>query len=177
LAAEEIQWRQRVASSSGICYAIKPHVGSICSSIDRVHALLNAVPNLTLTLDYGHFVFQEISSRHVHNLLPFASHVHVHGGASQRLQVPVNESEIDFSGIVRRLYKNHYQGFLAITYLRDAWMQCNYTDNVSETILLRDRLAENLRPKPLDAGQTEKGVLAAPLEGTWPQASPEIWDT
>ena len=174
LAVEEIRWRQRVASSSGICYAIKPHVNSICSSVDQTRALLDAIPGLTLTLDYGHFVFQEINSRQVHTLLPDASHVHMRGAAPRRLQVPVNESEIDFKGIIRRLHKNRYRGFLAITYLREAWKECDHTDNVSETILLRNRIMENLQSEPADTGQSEGRSAGALIEDTWPQSSPVI---
>jgi sugar phosphate isomerase/epimerase len=177
LALEEIRWRQRVAASSGICYAIKPQVGTICSSVDQARALLDAIPGLTLTLDYGHFVFQKISSRHVHTLVPYASHVHMRGGAPHRLQAPVNESEIDFNGIIRRLNKNQYRGFLAITYLRDAWNECDNTDNVSETILLRNRIMENLQPEPGEAGQSAGESIAAPIQGTWPQSSLANWGT
>ncbi|MFZ0336640.1 MAG: sugar phosphate isomerase/epimerase [Terracidiphilus sp.] len=176
LAVEEIQWRQRLASNSGICYAIKPYVNSICSSVDQSRALLEAVPGLTLTLDYGHFVFQKISSRHVHTLLPHASHVHLRGSAPHRLQVPVNESEIDFNGIVKRLYKNKYRGFLAVTYLRDAWKECDHTDNVSEIILLRNQLIENLRQEPGEASLLEERSIGAPLQGTWPQSAPGTWE-
>ncbi len=174
LAVEEIGWRQRMASSSGICYAIKPRVDSICSSLDHTRALLDAISGLTLTLDYGHFVFQKISSSQVHTLLPHASHVHLRGCAPQRLQAPVNESEIDFSSIVKRLYKNRYRGFLAITYLRDTWKQCDHTDNVSETILLRNQLIENLHAEPGETSQSEGRSVATLIQGAWPRPSPVI---
>ena len=174
LAVEEIGWRQRMAASSGICYAIKPRVDSICSSVDHTRALLDAVSGLTLTLDYGHFVFQKISPRQVHTLLPHASHVHLRGGAAHRLQAPVNESEIDFSGIVKRLYKNRYRGFLAITYLRDTWKQCHHTDNVSETILLRNQLIENLHTQPGETSQSEARPVATLIQSAWPRSSPAI---
>ena len=71
------------------------------------------------------------------------------GGAFNRLQKPVSENEIDFGGIVRRLYKQKYNGFLAIEYVWVDWKQCNQTDNVSETILLHRRLASYMKPEPL----------------------------
>ncbi|MGA3133634.1 MAG: sugar phosphate isomerase/epimerase [Terracidiphilus sp.] len=172
LAVEEMGWRQRVASSAGICYAIKPHVDSICSDVEQAHKLLDAVPDLSLTLDYGHFVFQRISSRHVHNLLPYASHVHMRGSTPQRLQLPLHESSIDFQGIIRRLFKNRYPGFLAITYLREVWNKCDRTDNVSETILLRKQLMESLPPEPAKTNQAEARSAASLVRGTWPQSSP-----
>ena len=145
LAVVEADWRHRVASHAGICYAIKPHVDSISSNLSSVRKLLEAVPGLTLTLDYGQFVSQKISSRHVHCLLPYASHIHVRGSGYHRLQVPLERSQIDFRGMFKRLHKNGYDGFVAIEYLRDCWKRCNCTDNVSETVLLRNLLTEYLR--------------------------------
>ena len=140
LAVEEIRWRQRVASSSGVCYAIKPCVDSLCSSVDQVRALLEAVPGLTLTLDYGHFVMSGEDSAAVHSLLPFASHVHVRGGAPNRLQTSVAENTIDFTGMVAGLKRTGFEGFLTLEYVWIDWNDCNRTDNISETVLLRDAL-------------------------------------
>lgn len=147
LAADEARGRQHEAANAGVRYAIEPHVDSICTDIASTRSLLDSVPGLTLTLDYGHFVSAGIGSRTVHSLLPFASHMHVRGGAFSRLQTPVSEKEIDFGGIVRRLYKQKYNGFLAIEYVWVDWKQCNRTDNVSETILLQRRLAGLMKAK------------------------------
>jgi sugar phosphate isomerase/epimerase len=140
LAVDEAGWRQQVASSAGVSYAIEAHMGSICQDIASTRSFLDLVPGLTITLDYGHFVAANISSLDVHSLLPFASHIHVRGAAPKRLQTPVNENEIDFSGMVRRLQKQKYDGFLAVEYVWTEWEQCNRTDNVSETIQLRSQL-------------------------------------
>ena len=56
LAVEEACWRQRAAADAGVSYAIEAHVGSICADVAGTLALLDCVPGLTLTLDYGHFV-------------------------------------------------------------------------------------------------------------------------
>ena len=79
-------------------------------------------------------------------MLPFASHIHVRGGAPKRLQTPVSENEIDFPGMVRRLHNQKYTGFLALEYVWTDWQQCNRTDNVSETLLLRRQLEEFMEP-------------------------------
>lgn len=150
LAADEAGWRHHVASSVGVRYSIEAHIGSICSDIERARAFLDSVPGLTLTLDYGHFVAANFRSLDVHSLLPFASHIHVRGGAPKRLQAPVSENEIDFVGMVHRLEKQQYSGFLALEYVWVDWEQCNRTDNVSETILLRRQLEElkSIEPEP-----------------------------
>lgn len=146
LAVEETGWRQHVASTAGITYAIEAHLGSLCSDVASTRAFIEAVPGLTLTLDYGHFVTVDVPSREIHSLLPFASHIHVRGGAPGRLQTSVSENKIDFGGMVRRLRKQNYRGFLALEYVWTDWQQCNRADNVSETILLY-RLLEDMQTK------------------------------
>ncbi len=156
LAQEEAAWRQNVATSAGITYAIEPHIGSLCSDIAATRAFIDSVPGLTLTLDYGHFVAAGIPSGEIHSLLPYASHVHVRAGAPGKLQTTLDENTIDFAGIVRRLSKRRYRGSLAVEYVWTEWQQCNRTDNVSETVLLR-RLLEKLGRKRLSraAGRKE----------------------
>jgi sugar phosphate isomerase/epimerase len=98
------------------------------------------VEGLTLTLDYGHFVMANESSALVHELVQFASHVHVRGGAPEQLQTSVIENEIDFDGMLIGLTLRDFDGFLCLEYVWIDWNGCNRTDNVSETILLRRAL-------------------------------------
>jgi sugar phosphate isomerase/epimerase len=144
LAAEVAAWRATECASAGIQYAIEPHVGSICADVASTQAFLGAVEGLTLTLDYGHFVMTGESSAHVHALLPFASHVHVRGGAPDRLQTTVGENTIDFPGMLAGLQRLDYEGFLALEYVWIDWKGCNRTDNVSETVLLRRALESTI---------------------------------
>lgn len=146
LAQEVAAWRQHEAASAGVQYAVEPHIGSICSDIATTRAFVESVPGLTLTLDYGHFVYSGVASSEVHALLPFASHIHARGGAPNRLQATVSEDTIDFAGMVRRLCEHKYRGSICVEYVWTEWGQCNRADNVSETILLR-RLLENLLKK------------------------------
>jgi sugar phosphate isomerase/epimerase len=144
LAAEEAEWRMNVCKSAGIEYAIEPHVGSICGDVESARAFLGRVDGLSLTLDYGHFVMVGENSAQVHELLPFASHVHVRGGAPERLQTSVDENTIDFAGMLAGLTQLAFEGFLALEYVWVDWKGCNRTDNVSETILLRRDLESTI---------------------------------
>lgn len=139
-AADEAAWRQQNAAKVGITYGIEAHIGSICPDIDATRELLHAVRGLSLTLDYTHFVAAGVLSRDIHPLLRFASHIHVRGGARNRLQTPVSENQVDYSGMLRRLTKRGYSGFLALEYVYTGWQQCNRTDNITETLLLRRAL-------------------------------------
>jgi sugar phosphate isomerase/epimerase len=143
LAAEETAWRVTECARAGVCYSIEPHVDSICAQVGSARTFLAAVNGLTLTLDYGHFVAAGETSQKVHDLLSFASHIHVRGGAIGRLQTSVKENVIDFPGMLNRLERLDYRGFLALEYVWVDWKDCNRTDNVSETLLLRRALESN----------------------------------
>ena len=144
MAAEEAAWRIKVCAREGVEYAIEPHVGSICGEVEGARVFLRRVPGLTLTLDYGHFVMAGESSARVHDLLPFASHIHVRGGAPNRLQTSVDENAIDFTGMLTGLKQLGFGGFLTLEYVWVDWNGCNRTDNVSETVLLRRALESTI---------------------------------
>ena len=55
-AAEELAWRVEQAQAHDVVFAIEPHIGSLANTPERAAVLVQAVPGLTLTLDYGHFV-------------------------------------------------------------------------------------------------------------------------
>jgi sugar phosphate isomerase/epimerase len=143
-AAEETAWRIKECAREGVQYAIEPHVGSICGEVESARAFLRRVEGLTLTLDYGHFVMAGESSALVHDLLTFASHVHVRGGAPDRLQTSVDENAIDFTGMLAGLKQLGFDGFLSLEYVWVDWNGCNRTDNVSETVLLRRSLESKI---------------------------------
>jgi sugar phosphate isomerase/epimerase len=140
LAAEEATWRLARCREAGVVYAVEAHIGSICADTALARQMLSAVPGLTLTLDYGHFICQGEENAAVHALLPFASHLHARGGARGRLQTSVAENAIDFAGMVAGLRAYDCNRTIALEYVWVDWEGCNRTDNISETILLRERL-------------------------------------
>ena len=144
IAVEETAQRMRECASAGVQYAIEPHVGSICGEVESARAFLRRVHGLTLTLDYGHFIMAGENSALVHGLLPFASHIHVRGGAPDRLQTSVEENTIDFAGMLTGLKQLRFDGFLALEYVWVDWNGCNRTDNISETVLLRRALESKI---------------------------------
>jgi sugar phosphate isomerase/epimerase len=142
LAAMEAAWRLDRCTDAGVVYAIEPHVGSICADTASVHRLLSGVRGLTVTLDYGHFISLGEENAAVHNLVSHASHLHVRGAAPGHLQSALADNTIDFSGMMSRLSQTQYRGTLALEYVWTEWQGCNRTDNVSETLLLRQRLLD-----------------------------------
>ena len=137
---DEMQWRVTQAASAGMPLSIEAHSGSIVESPDQVQALLGEVPDLRLTLDYGHFAVQGLPAEAVEPLLPFASHVHARGGCEGKIQAVEAENTIDFPRMMKALQKQRYSGWVCLEYVwMDKW-DCNRVDNLSETILLRDVL-------------------------------------
>jgi sugar phosphate isomerase/epimerase len=136
--ASELAWRLRYAADAGITISIEAHLGSIVPTPAEAKSLLEAVSGLTLTLDYTHFIYQGFSDADCEALLPYASHFHARGGAARRLQTSLKASSIDYRRVLQRMKEIEYPGFFAIEYVWIDWEGCNETDNVSETILLRD---------------------------------------
>ncbi len=139
-ACEEASWRIEKAKNYGLVYSIEPHVGSILPDTATTLKFIDDCPGLTLTLDYGHFIYQGQTNESVHPLIPHASHFHARGGAKGKLQTIVKENEIDFDTIVSHFKEIGYSGSMCLEYVHVDWEGCNRTDNVSETIRLHKLL-------------------------------------
>lgn len=139
LATDEARWRKAEAARAGAEYAVEPHVGSMTP--DPESALRFAQETgVTLTLDYGHFVYQGMEAQAADILLPHTSHFHARGGAKGQLQSTMKDNVIDFPAIRETLSARDYPGWMCLEYVWVDWEGCNRTDNVSETIILRDLL-------------------------------------
>jgi sugar phosphate isomerase/epimerase len=150
-AVEETRWRRDVCAGHGIQYAVEAHLGSICDSVESTFRFLGDAPGLTLTLDYGHFIFNDVPSSEVHRLAPHVSHMHARAGAPGRLQATFAENQIDFPGAVAALKQADFKGSIALEYVWIDWNHCNRCDNLSETILLRNHLSELVRGAKTDS--------------------------
>lgn len=145
LAVEETRRRVDACRERGIAYAVEAHIGSILPDPTETLRFLEAVPGLGLTLDYGHFLYQGMENETVHPLVPHATHFHARGGAEGLLQTPVDDNAIDFPAILRKLREADYRGYLCLEYVYVNWAGCNRTDNLSETLRLRDLLEAETR--------------------------------
>lgn len=139
-AAEESSRRAAWADEAGLIYGIEPHIGSIIATPEKIRHFLKQASGVTLTLDFGHFVYADIEAAESETLLPFASHLHFRGAAKNQLQAVSTENTIDFERILKKLAALDYQGWICLEYVWIDWQGCNRADNLSETILLRDRI-------------------------------------
>ena len=143
-AAEELARRTDEARAAGVRFSIEPHVGSVCGTPEDVARLVELAPGLELTLDYTHYVSQGFADADVEPLVAHARHFHARGGAPGRVQCALKDSTIDYGRAVDALRDAGYDGALAVEYVWIDWERCNECDNVSETIILRDRLLDAL---------------------------------
>ena len=139
-AAEELALRAAESHERGIRFSVEPHVGSVCRTPADVARLVELAPGLELTLDYTHYVAQGIAEGEIEPLIRHARHFHARGGAPGRVQVGLKESTINYGRIVEAMRETGYDGAIAVEYVWIDWERCNECDNVSETIILRDRL-------------------------------------
>jgi sugar phosphate isomerase/epimerase len=148
--AEELAWRVDEGRVKGIRVSVEPHVGSVADTPEKALELAQACPGLEYTLDYTHFVFQGIPEDEVDPLARHARHVHFRGAADGHLQTTLRENAIDYPRILGVLRDAGYDGFIGIEYV---WTpgdppggpyDLTHTDNISETILLRDLVRAEL---------------------------------
>ena len=147
-AVDELSWRVERARATRLTFGVEPHVGSIMPTPTSTEKLIEAVPGLTLTLDYAHFTQQGIADEQIEPLLVHTSHFHVRGARKGQLQVNAAQNVIDFRRVHRVMQQVDYRGWICIEYIRLDSGRCNESDNLSETILYRDLFRELARRKP-----------------------------
>lgn len=147
-AAEELQWRAEQARALGLRCSIEAHIGSVVDTPEKVLALLDLAPDLELTLDYTHFVAQGIAEERIHPLCARARHVHARGARPGRGQCAMKDNAIDYERVVHELLDHDYDGYIAAEYVWIEWEHMNECDNVSESLLMRDRLNACFAGKP-----------------------------
>lgn len=141
---DELTWRIEQAKQQRIIFSVEAHVGSIVPKPKDALRLLRSVPGLTLTLDYTHFTRCGLPDSAAEPLVEHASHFHARGARKSRLQASFLQNTIDYGRVLRAMHKACYRGYIGVEYVWDNWEHCNEVDNISETILLRDFLRENM---------------------------------
>ena len=144
LAAAGLRALVPIAQDAGLRLSVEAHVESVAESPFLAQALVEAVPGLTLTLDYSHFVAGGYSPHDVHSLVPLAGHFHARQAGPGALQASAADGLLDFRSLLSRLRLSGYSGDVCIEYTWQAWRGCDRQDTVAESILMRDILREVL---------------------------------
>jgi sugar phosphate isomerase/epimerase len=141
LAREELARLAAMGHQAGLRISFEPHRESITESIADALRMASSVPNLCFTLDYSHFIAQGYAQHEIDVLLEHAGHMHLRQARRGILQARDDDGEIDFERILTTLEGRGYSGWLAFEYEWNAWQNNNRVDVLSETLLLKRRLA------------------------------------
>jgi sugar phosphate isomerase/epimerase len=143
LSAMELQRRAEIAGEAGLGLSIEPHYESVVETPELTLRLLEKAPDVMLTLDHGHFVYQGFTQDDIDVLLPRSRHLQLRQAAPGAMQTPARAGAIDYGLLLDRLAEAGYGGYLGLEYQWDEWLDFNRVDCISETAELRDVLLEH----------------------------------
>ena len=133
-----------LAQDAGVVLAIEPHVHSYLESPALVLELIEHVPDLKLALDYAHFVCLGYRQEEIDVLAPYAAHVHLRQARAGVLQAKLEEGTLNFPALLATLREVGYDGYLALEYVHQSYMNTLYDDVLSESVKMRDLVREYL---------------------------------
>lgn len=139
-AAEGLRDLLAVAQRHGVTLTVEPHVGGLLASPADTLRMLDQVPGLKLALDYAHFICMGFRQAEIDVLAPHAGHVHLRQARPGALQAKWGEGVLDFTAMIGTLRDAGYQGWLAVEYVHQGYMNTLFDDVLTETIRMRDHL-------------------------------------
>ena len=100
--------------------------------------MLHRVPGLKIALDLAHFVALGYRQEEIEVLARHAAHVHLRQARQGLLQEKLENGTINFPSLFGALRDAGYDGWLAIEYVHQAYMNTVFDDVLSETVKMRD---------------------------------------
>jgi sugar phosphate isomerase/epimerase len=141
VAGEAMKKAVEIAGEFGVQVRFEPHMGSITHTPELTIELIEQyAPAARVTLDYSHFILQYIPEARIHQLLPFAGHLHIRPARPGKLQVRHEENTIDWVDIINRLRRLGYEGALSVEYVCNPWYDLNRLDTLYETVMTKEAL-------------------------------------
>ncbi len=141
---DELAWRLARAGEAGMTLSVEPVMLSLMRVPSVALALLEEMPELTLTLDYSHYVQAGYDDAEIEPLLARARHLHCRGAAKGRIQTPLRSSTIDYDRVVALLTAQGYDGYLCCECFPPEPFGLDEIDVWPETIELRNLLRDAL---------------------------------
>ena len=127
-----------IATDAGITLTVEPHVHSYLESPALTLELIEKVPGLKLALDYGHFVCLGYRQDEIDVLAPHAGHVHLRQAKMGELQTKLAKGTINIPAELATLRNAGFNGYVALEYTHQDYMDSLFDDILTETIQLRD---------------------------------------
>jgi sugar phosphate isomerase/epimerase len=134
--ADALNAMAELANGAGIRLYFEPHKESVLESPGETLAFMRQNPALKIALDYAHFVAQGYGMDDIDPLAAYAGHVHLRQASKGHLQADWESGEIDFTRVMSVLKQAGYDGYVALEYEHDPWLEL--VDVMTESILMRD---------------------------------------
>lgn len=132
-----------VTEDNDLRISFEPHMDSVASTPDNIMLLLEAVPGLSLTIDFAHFVAQDVDWEQIRKLYEYAAHVQVRQATSGHLQTPFEEGSLDMASLIQELMQADYHGVLSIEYMTTVgWHGMMEVSTTEESVKTRDVLRD-----------------------------------
>lgn len=140
----------QAAVDSDLRISFEPHMDSAVTTPADVLLLVEAVPGLSLTLDYAHFIVQGIQLKDIKPLLPHAAHVHIRQAVKGRLQTAFAQGRIDLKVMMQDLHEADFHGTVTVEYMTSTGWHGTMPVSIGlETVKTRDTLRELRASLPL----------------------------
>ncbi|HLW93387.1 MAG TPA: sugar phosphate isomerase/epimerase family protein [Roseiarcus sp.] len=136
--AESLKRLVPIAKEADVTLTIEPHVHSYLETPSLVLELLDKTPGLKLTLDYAHFVCLGYRQEEIDALAPHAAHVHLRQSKVGALQTKLAKGTINIGAELATLKAAGFNGYIALEYTHQDYMDSLFDDILTETIQLRD---------------------------------------
>lgn len=145
VSGEQMRRATEIGAEYGVKIRFEPHIGSITQTPEITKAFIDEyAPNAKLTLDYSHFILQYIPAGRVHQLLPYADHIHIRPTRPGKLQSRYDENTIDWVDVIRRLKNLNYTSTLSVEYICNPWFDLNQVDTLHETAVTKQMLESHI---------------------------------
>jgi sugar phosphate isomerase/epimerase len=131
----------QAAEETDLRISFEPHMDSVAQKPEQALLLLGAVPGLSVTLDYAHFVCQGVVRREIEPLMEHVAHVQIRQAKRNVLQTAYNEGTINFQQLLQDLNEAGYRGALAVEYMTTfGWHGMKKISISTEIVHTRDAL-------------------------------------
>jgi sugar phosphate isomerase/epimerase len=131
----------QAAEDTDLRISFEPHMDSVTQKPEQALLLLQAVPGLSITLDYAHFVCQGIARSAIEPLMEHVAHVQVRQAKKNVLQIAHNDGTLDLQQLVQDLHNADYRGALTVEYMTTfGWHGMKKISISTETARTRDAL-------------------------------------
>jgi sugar phosphate isomerase/epimerase len=139
----------QVTEDTDLRLSFEPHMDSSVTTPDNALLVAQAVPGISISLDYAHFIVQGYTLGELAALLPYTAHVHIRQAVKGRLQTPYEQGRIDLGLMLRDLAAADYHGVLTVEYMTTAgWHGMMPVNITQETVKTRDAIRKNRTQLP-----------------------------